>query len=430
MSSMLRPPKTKSVKCIIRHFAPAWFAAIMGTGAISILFFNFPYATGSIPLKTFTYIFFILNLILFSLFSLITIARYVLFPDIWTIMIRHPVQSLYLGCYPMGATTLINIGLAQVYETDKIGGKGLLYVLWACWWICVALSFMCAIVLVHIMKTKQDHAFSRMSAIWLLPVVTLIVSSSTGGILAPALLPFSTTHALVTLTVSACMVSIGLALAFMILTAYYVRLICYGLPPGPGVMSVFVPLGPMGQGGYSILLLGKNLKNILPIDHGRSEILQAQATGATINVICLVVAVVLWALASMWMLFAMLALLEVLPSSKFPFRVPFWGLIFPNGVYANLTIQLYVVLDSSFFRVWGSIYSAFTLTLWCYVFLQTVRYVWNGEIFEAPCLDEDPSERSSKASAPRASCIRSSSSRSYAYSSDSRTTARAPIPTT
>lgn len=59
-----------------------------------------------------------------------------------------------------------------------------------------------------------------------------------------------------------------------------------------------------------------------------------------------------------------------------------------KGVYANLTIQLYRTLDSSFFRVWGAIYSIFVLGLWTFVFLQTLVYVRDGAIFEAPCLDE------------------------------------------
>ena len=34
-----------------------------------------------------------------------------------------------------------------------------------------------------------------------------------------------------------------------------------------------------------------------------------------------------------------------------------------QGVYANLTIELYDILDSKFFRIWGAIYAACTLAL-------------------------------------------------------------------
>lgn len=179
-------------------------------------------------------------------------------------------------------------------------------------------------------KTKQDHAISRMTAVWLLPVVTLIVASSSGGVLVPVLYQYSTRYALLTLAVSTCMVSIGLTLAFMILTMYLLRLIVYGLPPGASVLSVFIPLGPMGQGGYSILLLGRGYKQVFPLPYGTSDILTAARTGETIDIVCVCAAIVLWSLASMWLAYALLALAEVLPSNRFPFKIPFWGLIFPN----------------------------------------------------------------------------------------------------
>jgi hypothetical protein len=56
-------------------------------------------------------------------------------------------------------------------------------------------------------------------------------------------------------------------------------------------------------------------------------------------------------------------------------------------VYANLTVTLYQVLDVKFFRVWGAIYSVFTILLWVVIFYQTVMLVPHGKIFEAPCLE-------------------------------------------
>ena len=168
-----------------------------------------------------------------------------------------------------------------------------------------------------------------MTAVWLLPVVTLVVGSSTGGVLAGALLPLSEYHALLTLALSTVMVAIGLALAFMILTMYFLRLIVYGVPQGASVISVFIPLGPMGQGGYSILLLGQGYRSILPLKNN-SQVLTDSVTGETINVICVCVAFVLWSLATMWLLYAILAVQEVLRQAWFPIKLPFWGLIFPT----------------------------------------------------------------------------------------------------
>lgn len=86
-----------------------------------------------------------------------------------------------------------------------------------------------------------------MTALWLLPVVTLIVASSSGGILAQALEKYSRSHALVTATFSVFLVTIGLTLALMMLNIYLLRLVLHGLPPGATIISVFLPLGPTGQ---------------------------------------------------------------------------------------------------------------------------------------------------------------------------------------
>ena len=147
--------------------------------------------------------------------------------------------------------------------------------------------------------------------------------------MAPALLKYSKYHALLTLTLSAFMVSVGLCLALMILTMYFLRLIVHGVPQNATVISTFIPLGPMGQGGYSILLLGQGFRSILPLQNN-SQVLSNSQTGEIINVLCVCVAFVLWALATMWLLYALLAVQEVLRQGLFPFKLPVWGLIFPN----------------------------------------------------------------------------------------------------
>jgi hypothetical protein len=58
-------------------------------------------------------------------------------------------------------------------------------------------------------------------------------------------------------------------------------------------------------------------------------------------------------------------------------------------VYANLTLNLYQVLDVPFFRIWGAIYSAFTVLLWIVIFYRTVVLVPGGRIFDAPCIEEE-----------------------------------------
>ena len=169
-----------------------------------------------------------------------------------------------------------------------------------------------------------------MTTLWLLPVVTLIVASSSGGVLWPAIQVYSQLHALQTLAISVFMVTAGLTLALMILTIYLMRLILHGLPPGTAVLSVFLPLGPTGQSGYAILLIGQNITKLLPFPSQSYTFLNSTSTGEVVEVVCICVSFLLWSLATMWILYALLAVYSGLRQSRIAFAVSFWGLVFPN----------------------------------------------------------------------------------------------------
>lgn len=79
----------------------------MGTGIVSILLHNLPY--NAQWLQYISYIFFGLNVLLFVCFLCISIARYTLFPEIWGVMVAHPAQSLFLGCFPMGFASMFTL---------------------------------------------------------------------------------------------------------------------------------------------------------------------------------------------------------------------------------------------------------------------------------------------------------------------------------
>ena len=81
----------------------------MGTGIVGILFHLLPF-----KIVVFDYIaivFFVLNTILFLTVFTMSALRYILFPEIWTVMIQDPVNSLFLATCPMGFATPIELWL-------------------------------------------------------------------------------------------------------------------------------------------------------------------------------------------------------------------------------------------------------------------------------------------------------------------------------
>ena len=107
----------------------------MGTGIVAELLHNLPY--NGDWLHYLSVIFFVLNIILFTLFTLISVLRYSLYPEIWHAMIRHPTQSLFLGTFPMSFATIINM---FVFLYVPAWGPGAVIAAWAMWWIDVVVA--------------------------------------------------------------------------------------------------------------------------------------------------------------------------------------------------------------------------------------------------------------------------------------------------
>lgn len=79
----------------------------MGTGIVSILLHNLPY--NGAWLYWISVVLFALNVLLFLSFLFISGLRYTLYPEIWFAMIKHPAQSLFVGTFPMGLATIVNM---------------------------------------------------------------------------------------------------------------------------------------------------------------------------------------------------------------------------------------------------------------------------------------------------------------------------------
>lgn len=107
----------------------------MGTGVVSVLLFSMPY--NGVWLYYLSLIVFCLNVFLFVTFTVITLLRYILYPTIWMTMLRHPTQSLFVGCFPIALCTIINM---IVYTCVPAWGPWVIDLAWALWWFDAVVS--------------------------------------------------------------------------------------------------------------------------------------------------------------------------------------------------------------------------------------------------------------------------------------------------
>jgi len=121
--------------------------------------------------------------------------------------------------------------------------------------------------------------------------------------------------------------------------------------------------GPLGQGGYSLLVNGENMAKLLPLHLGGHFPFMEQ-TGQMIFMICFAGAFILWSMGIAWIILAVLSIFSVVRKGKVPFSMAYWGMVFPHGTFAVLSVQMAKVTDSPFYRVFGA--------LWCCTYFRCV----------------------------------------------------------
>ena len=357
----------------IRQFTPNWFAVTMGTGVLALALAQWP---ANVPgLRLLGEGVWVFNSFLFVLFTGLYAARWVLFFDEARRIFGHSTVSMFFGTIPMGLATLIN-GLL-VFGLPR-WGEGVVPLAEVLWWIDVAMSLTCGVLIPFLMFTRQEHRIDQMTAVWLLPVVAAEVAAASGGLLAPHL---ADAHAqLVMLVTSYVLWAFSLPVAFSILTILLLRMALHKLPHENMAASSWLALGPIGTGALGMLLLGGDAPTIFAANG-------IPGVGEIASGLGLVAGITLWGLGFWWMLMALLITVRYLRGG-IPFNLGWWGFTFPLGVYALTTLKLTDLLGLVFFQVAGSVLVAMLVVMWLIVGWRTVLGAWHGELFVSPCIAE------------------------------------------
>ncbi|SPO37030.1 related to Malic acid transport protein [Pseudozyma flocculosa] len=368
----------------------------MGTGITAILLHQLPYQFDG--LETISNVIFALNVVLFALILALSIARYVIWPSMFWTMLYHPTQSLFLGTFPMGFTTIINM---MVYSLVPAWGSGWLTAAHVLWWIDSAVAIVIAIGIPFVQFTRHSQSFDNISGVWFLPVVTTVVAAATGGTVASALIGAGQVdEARVVVVASYILWGTGVPLSMMLMTLYYARLAIYKIPPAAMIVSAFLPLGPCGQGAFGLLQLAADLVEITRLtgsfalggsggapgrglDSESAHLVSYAMQGASI-----LVALVIWGVGLVWLVLAVATIADMTAASFVPFNMGWWGYTFPLGTFATATTQLGRMLDSRAFLVLGTVLSAIVALLWLGLFVVTGWKAVTGTMFFSPCLAE------------------------------------------
>ncbi|EDT42593.1 C4-dicarboxylate transporter/malic acid transport protein [Burkholderia ambifaria MEX-5] len=354
----------------VRQFTPNWFAMTMGNGIVSLVFAGLP--LGFAGPHAIAATLWGVNVALYAACFGMLMARVIRHPETIRPMLHHPLQSMFLGAIPMGLVPIINGWV--LFAAPHIGA-GAYTVAYYLWWFDSLLAVAIAIGVPYLMFTEQSHAFERLSAVLLLPLVGPEVAASSAAVIAPHL-PIETARMVI--GVGYALWAVSLSLAFAVLTIVFFRLVIHKLPHRDLAPSSWLTLGPIGTGALGILGLGQASRAAFQ----GSAFVQLSAIASELGVAC---ALLLWSAGVWWFVIAMLFTLRYRKEGM-QFNLGWWGFTFPLGVYTAATLALHRATGIAAFGVLGTMLAMLLGGFWIVVLSKTIRCVLRDQLFQAPCL--------------------------------------------
>ena len=355
----------------IRQFTPNWFTVTMGTGILALALNQVP-----VPLPflhTLGEAAWLLNIALFTLFSALYAARWVLFFEGASRILGHSVVSMFFGAIPMGLATIINGFL--VFGVPHWGGAAV-RIAEILWWIDAAMAVASGVLIPFLMFTRQRHSIESMTAVWLLPVVAAEVTAASAGLLVPHL---GDAHAaLRVLVLGYALWAFSVPLAMSILVILLLRLVLHKLPHRDMAASGWLSLGPIGTGALGLMLLGADAPRVF----AASGLAGVGEVGRGLGVIG---GTMLWGYGLWWLMLAILTTARYLREGM-PFNIGWWGFTFPLGVYAVATLTLARQTGLGFLSAFGTGLVACLVVFWAIIAVRTLRGAWRRTLFVSPCL--------------------------------------------
>lgn len=373
----------KGLRGSIRLFSPQWFTLTMGTGITSILLYQFPY--GAHWLYWLSVVVFALHALLIILFTFISVARLVLFPKLLPTMLRHPVESCYLGAFPVSLLSLAN--LISLICAPAWGN-------WAAelaWWVWIVASAIAALTAAYVpwahvslhhhhdsteasQPPKPFETLKQISALHLLPPISTIVAATTAASVSQALPnPYRSASTVLTGYV---LLGLGLSTAIFLMVLYLLRLLLFKLPARDMISSGFIPIGPLNMGAAASVLLGNVARTVFPKAGTGAEGWFSASVGDALYAGGVVFGLTHWAFGLLWLWFAIGGFWNYTVEDwwthrgsrrrshntaeqagrwgkemGFPFNMSWWSVIFPLGTLALSSGSLANEIPSAFFRV-------------------------------------------------------------------------------
>jgi C4-dicarboxylate transporter/malic acid transport protein len=294
------------------------------------------------------------DLLLFAVVTALWLSSILRDPAAAIATLHDPAKAQLWGAPPMACFT-IAVGFLRIGE-HLISPLQCIAIAQALFGLGLLGSIFSMSVVPFLMFTRHELSPEKTVGSWLLPVVPPIVASVPAALLIPTW-PVAFRGDM--LAIAYALLGSGIALAAIIIVAFYSRMLYHKVPAGALVTTTWLVIGPLGQSIGGFILLGAAAETVWP-DYGRGLAMVALAYG-----------VLAWGFAMYWLAMAIAMTIRAL-RLELPFDLSWWAFTFPVGVLTVGTDALFSQTHATIFAVASVGLIALLAGMWAMVATKTV----------------------------------------------------------
>ncbi|KEF54991.1 uncharacterized protein A1O9_08643 [Exophiala aquamarina CBS 119918] len=342
----------------------------MSTGAISVILAKIPFRFQGLTIigKSF----FILDLVLFSVFVIIISIRFQRTGAL-SKSLQTPPEALFFGSLWVSIALLLNC--IQAYGVP-VCGLWLVKTLEVCFWIYSTCALCVAIVQYGTIFVGQRMPISSAIPAWIFPAYPFLVI----GPLAGTLLPSQPAAAALPIFIGAvAFQSLGWLITIFMYTIYITRLLTSDLPPASTRPGMLISVGPAGYTSTGLVALGRQAPSVIPSAFLGVETLPV---GDVVKILFIMAGMSLW-LVSFWF-FALSIIAIGTGIRQMRFTLNWWAFVFPNAGMCLATIELGQALNSSAIKGVSCAMAVLLIVAWLVIMVLNIiavrkrNLLWEG----------------------------------------------------
>ncbi|QKX61146.1 uncharacterized protein TRUGW13939_08293 [Talaromyces rugulosus] len=347
---------------LLDRFTWANFTCTQSTGGVAILLSETHHQFRG--LQTAGVVVFILNLVLFVLFTTAMICRFVQRPSSFRKSITKPPEAYFTGSLWLSmATIIICMQRFGVPHT----GPWIIVTIRVLFWTYAAITLTYNIFIFVVMFALSPLKPGTMSP----PMFLMIYNAMLTGTVASAIAagqPLSQRMAIIVAGVG--FQGLGWILCLLFLPLFVGNMLINGLGPANQRPGLFISVG---SSGYTIVAL---IGCARAIPDGYGYFAKHPTASETLNVVALWIGIFLWLFAFWLFAIALVAHLPILISKycnnnknnmsqqQMNFTLPWWAIIFPNVGFTIGTIYIGEELDSNAIAWVGTVMTVLVFAAW------------------------------------------------------------------